>query len=322
MRSLLVLATALGVILPQPLYAQSNDFLSQAVALAREVQQHMRIPASVILAQSILETSWGRDPIAPNNYFSLKAFEQHDGSVNYGLIATGWTWVSTPEWDGSKWVSRRERFRVYQTMADSFHDLGRLYTQNDRYAAAMHASDDPRQFAREIAAAGFATDPAYGDKLVEVMDKYNLFQYDLPRDDAQFLSQSEYPVVEPGQIFDIFFQVKNSGYGTWRAIDGYSLRNTNGVLLYATPRRELDGEVAPDGAKRWDIRMIAPGQPGTYRTEWRLYRGDQPFGPEMYADITVSGERVDQAKEWALPLIAGLVLIVTLSGSLWLLKSR
>jgi flagellar protein FlgJ len=59
-------------------------------------------------------------------------------------------------------------------MAD--HD--RLLQLGSRYAAAMRSAKDPKQFAALIAQAGYSTDPAYADKLVSLMDRYNLYQLD------------------------------------------------------------------------------------------------------------------------------------------------
>src|SRR5512135_44749 len=96
-----------------------SEFLRQATDLAHKVQRETRIPSSVILAQAIQESGWGRKPIAnANNYFGMKAFQQADGTINYGIIATGWTWANTSEWDGTQYVSARERFRTYNSMAD------------------------------------------------------------------------------------------------------------------------------------------------------------------------------------------------------------
>ncbi len=269
--------------------AQSQDeFLSQAIQLAHAVQIRTRVPSSVILAQAILESSWGRKPIASaNNYFGLKAFEKSDGTVTYGQVATGWTWAWTKEWDGTQYIDSRERFRTYASMADSFDDLGRLYSQNARYAAAMEQTDNPREFARQIARAGFATAPDYADRLIQLMDAQNLYQYDLAHDLAEFVDQSDYPTVYPGQSFEIYFEVRNAGLNTWRAEDGYTLRTANDVTLGAAPRQDMADAIPPQQVIRWTLRMVAPTQPGSYRSAWHITHGDQPFGPELYMDVTV-----------------------------------
>ena len=64
-------------------------------------------------------------------------------------------------------------------MAESFVDHGRFFLENARYAVAMRNTNDPRKFARLIQQAGYATDPSYADKLIRLMERYNLFAYDL-----------------------------------------------------------------------------------------------------------------------------------------------
>jgi flagellar protein FlgJ len=76
-------------------------------------------------------------------------------------------------------VQVRAPFRAYRSMADSFLDHGQFFLENPRYGQALAARDDARAFAREIANAGYATDPAYSGKLIGLMDRFNLYSYDL-----------------------------------------------------------------------------------------------------------------------------------------------
>ncbi|MBI4672355.1 MAG: glucosaminidase domain-containing protein [Chloroflexi bacterium] len=272
-----------------PLAAQSNvSFLEQAVQLARQSQRETSVPASVTLAQAMWETGRGVSPIgAAKNYFGIKAAVAADGTVNVGPLAEGWVWAWTKEWNGTRYVDTRERFRKYRTMEDSFRDHGLLLATTPRYAKAMRAVDDPREFARHIAAAGYATSPTYAADLIRVMDGENLYQYDLPRNDAQRTEQSAARTVNPGEIFQIYFDVKNTGFGTWSPTAGYLFANTNAQPLGATETQTLDQLVAPERVKRWAITMFAPQAPGTYRTAWQMKHGAVSFGPEMSVEIHV-----------------------------------
>lgn len=107
------------------------------------------------------------------------------------------------------------------------------------------------------------------------------------RDDAEFVSQSQYPTVETGQQFSIYFEVRNTGNTTWRDSDGYGLENINGVTLGAWFRQEIGADVPPGATKRWDIDMTAPSEPGVYPTQWMLKHWDQRFGPNMFIIVTV-----------------------------------
>ena len=276
--------TAIGI-----LRAQAQDgFVSQAVGPAQTSQRETGVPASVTIAQAILESEWGRKHIGDaNNYFGIKAVVRADGTVDYGEIAVGWVWAWTKEWDGSKYVDVKARFRKYRNMTDSFRDHGYFFIENPRYAEAMRHVDDPDEFARQIAKAGYATSPTYANDLIRFMSDLDLYQYDLERDDAQFVAQSAYPTVQAGQSFQIYFEVKNTGFGTWRQNEDYYLANVNNTPLGANPRQEVDSDVPPEATKRWAISMIASSTPDVYRTQWMLKHGDETFGPNMFIDVTV-----------------------------------
>jgi flagellum-specific peptidoglycan hydrolase FlgJ len=73
-------------------------------------------------------------------------------------------------------------FKSYTSLADSIADHGRWFHDNSRYHRALKVKDDPRAFAQAIADAGYATDPAYPGKLIGLMDKFNLYAYDVTPD--------------------------------------------------------------------------------------------------------------------------------------------
>jgi len=298
--------------------AQSPDaFMAQAVPLAQQSQRETSVPASVTLAQAIWETGRGASSIGEaNNFFGIKAALMADDNVNVGPIASGWIWALTKEWDGKRFVTSRERFRKYRSIEDSFRDHGILLATTPRYAEAMRVVDDPREFARRIAAAGYATLPTYGDDLIRLMDQENLYRYDLPRNDAQFLGQSEYPTVNPGEIFQIYFDVKNTGFGTWSPTAGYYLGSINDQRFSANERQPLDQLVLPERVKRWTITMVAPLKPGDYRTAWQLKHGGSKFGPEMYNDVHVREPSSASLGQITLGIIVGAGII--LGGGLFL----
>ena len=72
-----------------------------------------------------------------------------------------------------------DTFRVYNSPTDSFRDHGRQLATLPRYAAAFAYKTNPNQFAAEVHKGGYATDPNYTTKLVNLMTQYNLYQYDL-----------------------------------------------------------------------------------------------------------------------------------------------
>jgi flagellum-specific peptidoglycan hydrolase FlgJ len=149
-----------------------EQFIASIAEAAVESADQTGVPASVTIAQAILESYWGSSRLAreANNYFGIKA-QTRGGSA-------GSIWFDVWEVLGGRNMMQSQAFRAYNTIADSFVDHGLFFVQNPRYAAAVAARDDPRQFAREINRAGYATDPSYAAKLIGLMDRYDLYRYD------------------------------------------------------------------------------------------------------------------------------------------------
>jgi LysM repeat protein len=163
--------------LPGSRPASHQQFIQAAVPLAQDAQRQTGVPASVTIAQAILESDWGTSRLtrAANNYFGIKAI----GNPNAGDVYWSDTWEVV---DGEDVVVRAP-FQAYKTAWDSFLDHDQFFLRNRRYAAALLVTSNPQEFAQAIAAAGYATDPAYADKLIALMDRYRLYQYDAPSDD-------------------------------------------------------------------------------------------------------------------------------------------
>ncbi len=157
---------------PQPASTREEQFIAMVASAAQLSQRETGIPASVTIAQAILESYWGTSTLArqANNYFGIKAKER-PGTA--GVI-----WLNVWEHIGGQDITVREPFRAYNNMAESFIDHGRFFLTNSIYATALRYVNDPREFARQIHRAGYATDPRYSDKLIALMDKYNLYRFD------------------------------------------------------------------------------------------------------------------------------------------------
>ena len=69
-------------------------------------------------------------------------------------------------------------FRKYHNAAESFADHGRFFLPNRRYRHALLVANDAKQFAVEIHKAGYATDPEYADKLIRMIDRFDLTRFD------------------------------------------------------------------------------------------------------------------------------------------------
>jgi len=151
------------------------DFIRRAAPGAQRGFKEFRVPASVTLAQACLESGFGRFHIgAANNYFGIKA----QGASSFGSIAIGAVQVPTKENVGGRTITVNAFFRKYKSMGDSMRDHGRFLRENSRYKPAFEHIHDAKAFARAIHKAGYATDPQYSNKLIGLMDRFNLYQYD------------------------------------------------------------------------------------------------------------------------------------------------
>ena len=150
-----------------------QTFLETTSHAAQVAAAQTGVPASVTVAQAILESDWGRSQLArvANNYFGVKAI----GSLG----SDGVIYLPTTEYDDSGQLYRTESaFRAYKSLTDSLADHDNLLKSSSRYMNAMQAADDPREFAARLYQAGYSTDPDYADKLVALMDRYDLYRLD------------------------------------------------------------------------------------------------------------------------------------------------
>jgi flagellar protein FlgJ len=138
------------------------EFVRKHGAAAQAAAARTGIAPSFILAQAAHETGWGRhgivgvDGTPSNNLFGIKAGAGWNGpSVD----------VATTEYRDGKPIRVVQRFRAYASEAESFADYARLVGSSPRYAAARAAGGDAQQFALNLQRAGYATDPAYAEKL-------------------------------------------------------------------------------------------------------------------------------------------------------------
>jgi flagellar protein FlgJ len=141
-------------------------FVQQHSQAAEKAATETGIPAQFMLAQAALETGWGKREIIGT-----------DGSNSHNLfgIKAGNSWngptvdVATTEYIGGQPRKVVQKFRAYANEAESFADYARLMKDSPRYARVVAAGNDARGFAQGLQKAGYATDPAYAEKLAKVI---------------------------------------------------------------------------------------------------------------------------------------------------------
>jgi len=146
----------------------SEKFVLDHQEAAKAASASSGIPAAHILGQAALETGWGKRVIKTadgkdsHNLFGIKATNSWTGKVAE---------VTTTEYIGGQPRKVTAKFRAYDSYEDAFKDHARLLTQGKRYQATAVAQADTAQgFASGLQKAGYATDPAYADKLTRVIN--------------------------------------------------------------------------------------------------------------------------------------------------------
>ncbi|WP_431104499.1 glycoside hydrolase family 73 protein [Roseateles noduli] len=144
--------------------AQRQAFIDEVLPLARGAGAKLGVAPEVLTAQAALETGWGRSPI--------RAADGASSHNYFGIKATGWqgavAQAMTTEVEGGAPVARSEAFRAYASPSQSFDDLARLVGSSPRYQGALNAGADARAYGVALQRGGYATDPAYAEKLTQV----------------------------------------------------------------------------------------------------------------------------------------------------------
>nr|WP_221381254.1 sporangiospore maturation cell wall hydrolase GsmA [Actinoplanes polyasparticus] len=162
---------------PKPVVSQTPEqFIKAAVPGAQLGWREYGVPASVTIAQAILESGWGRSGLASvdRNYFGIKC-----QNGRYGTLANGCHDYRTQECTkAGSCFTTTATFRTYASMAHSFRDHGNFLKVNPRYAPAFNYTKNANAFIWNVWKAGYATDPNYYTKVTTLMAQQKLYQYD------------------------------------------------------------------------------------------------------------------------------------------------
>lgn len=144
------------------------EFVSYLKPYAQQAAQTLGMDTDVLLAQSALETGWGKhiprraDGSSTFNLFGIKADRSWDGDK----VAVG-----TLEYRNGVAQREQAKFRAYETPAHAFIDYVAFLRRNPRYGNAL-ASSNGEDFIRGLQKAGYATDPRYAAKVLGIRDRF------------------------------------------------------------------------------------------------------------------------------------------------------
>lgn len=152
----------------QPLSASKEDFVRKMLPHAQQAARELGVDPHALLAQAALETGWGKSvPCGAAGECSFNLFGIKAGSEWSGATVN----VPTLEFEEGIPVRKVERFRAYESAADSFRDYAKLIRNNPRYENALDSGSDVASFASALQQGGYATDPAYARKIVAVANQ-------------------------------------------------------------------------------------------------------------------------------------------------------
>ena len=255
MKKSIVLSFVLLILYSCPIDAQQRnsqylDYIEKYKDEAVEQMQRYHIPASITLAQGLLESGAGRSELTrrSNNHFGIKC-----GS----------------DWRGRKTYhdddARGECFRVYKNARESFEDHSRFLAGKQRYASLFNLkTTDYKGWARGLKKAGYATSPTYANKLIELIELYELDRFDSGRLKGTWIANPHEPYLANGLLYvvardgDTFESLSDEFDISARKLrkyndlyKGYSLKRGDIIYLQKKNRR---------AHKTYKTHIVQPGE--------------------------------------------------------------
>jgi flagellar protein FlgJ len=160
-------ANADGTFVDDKHLSNSERFVRKHSEAARAAESATGIPAHNILGQAALESGWGKheikmkDGTPSHNLFGIKATADWKGKTAE---------VTTTEYIGGVARKVTAKFRAYDSYTEAFTDHAKLLSKSPRYSQTVAQADNVRGYAKGLQKAGYATDPAYADKLTKVIN--------------------------------------------------------------------------------------------------------------------------------------------------------
>lgn len=202
MRRTIILLAALCLIfacsLAQPHRNTAYEqYISQYKDLAISQMMRYKIPASITLAQGLLESAAGRSDLA------------RKGNNHFGIKCHGWTGRTTYHDDDT----RQECFRAYDNAWDSYEDHSRFLARQSRYSRLFSLPlTDYKGWARGLKECGYATNPRYADNLIRIIEQYQLYKFDTAKTYDKFIARhnsTDRPGGKSTELHHIYLYNKN-----------------------------------------------------------------------------------------------------------------
>jgi len=151
-----------------PNFKSPVEFIQTVWNVAKDVILESGLSPKAVIAQAALETGWGKHVIKN---------QTGESSFNLFGIKSGGEWkgdqalANTLEFKDGLMVTAREGFRSYQSIKDSVQDYVNFLKDNQRYKYVLDQANNPENYVVELQKAGYATDPEYANKLLNIMQR-------------------------------------------------------------------------------------------------------------------------------------------------------
>ncbi len=283
MNRLQAIIMGLAIIVCAPAGAQMRwnqtyqTYINQYKDLAIEQMLKYRIPASITLAQGLFESGAGRSDLV------------RQGNNHFGIKCHNWTGPKQYHDDDA----RGECFRVYQDARESYEDHSQFLARQPRYASLFSLRQtDYKGWARGLKKCGYATNPQYAAKLIQIIELYKLFDYDKAKRYDHFMashSGTDQPVNAEGLLHPIHifndnyylearkgdtFKALGKEVGiSWRKLARYNERDKNDELQA--------GDIVYLKKKRRKAPKIYKNRPHVVKAGESMYSIAQKYGVRL-----------------------------------------
>lgn len=152
--------------------SKAQRYIAAYKNIAIDEMRQFGIPASITLAQGMLESQYGESTLATEakNHFGIKCHKGWEGNTFFR---------ETREFSNGTYSKHHACFRKYESAKDSYRDHSEFLASRSHYSSLFElASTDYKGWAKGLSKAGYATDPKYADKLIMVIQQHNLNNYD------------------------------------------------------------------------------------------------------------------------------------------------
>jgi len=234
------------------------SYIDQYHKIAQKQQREHGVPASITLAQGLLESGAGQSYLSrsSNNHFGIKCSDWQGEKIYYD--------------DDTK----DECFRKYSQVLDSYEDHCAFLKSRPRYAPLFELKPtDYEGWAFGLKKAGYATDPTYAYKLISIVENYSLHKFDIEQAYAKNSTISEVDVKPNQKTTKRIIDESTTAFGSVKASSNHEVKRVNGVLFVTATAGDSFGAIADE----FNIGEARLRRYNDVNSDARLAAGDRVF---------------------------------------------